>query len=164
MSSFLWTGGIPKPHSFFNHQHLHESLIWQRNQKPQVALPALRLHFGHKIFSFPLLVYKLLTQKKAVISLSGFSVCINSSSHATCTYYCIVCEKIPTWLFADKLFGSPDSLPQEHFTVWPFTSELWVATIAWAADSFVENLQNKTKYHWLAKHQTDLNLPSREMF
>ena len=117
MSSFLWTGGIPKPHSFFNHQHLHESLIWQRNQKPQVALPALRLHFGHKIFSFPLLVYKLGTQKKAVISLSGFSVCINSSSHATCTYYCIVCEKNTyltvcwqvirvSWLFAPGAFHS----------------------------------------------------------
>ena len=43
------------------------------------------------IFSFPLLVYKLGTLKKAVISLSGFSfLCVNSSSHATYIFYCIV--------------------------------------------------------------------------
>ena len=28
------------------------------------------------------------------------------------------------------LLGSPDSFPQEHFTVWPLMSVLWTATIA----------------------------------
>ena len=51
----------------------------------------------------------------------------------------------PTWLLAGRLLGSPDSLPHEHFTVCPFTSLLWIATMAWAADSLVENLQRETK-------------------
>lgn len=41
------------------------------------------------------------------------------------------------------LLGSPASLPQEHLTVWPFTSVLWVATIACVAASFVANLKRE---------------------
>ena len=48
---------------------------------------------------------------------------------------------IATWAFVWILFGSPLSLPQLHLTVWPATSVLCVATIAWAADSLVENLK-----------------------
>ena len=48
-----------------------------------------------------------------------------------------------TW-FVGRLFGSPDSFPQEHLTVWPFTSVLCTATMACAADSFVENLEEKS--------------------
>ena len=55
-----------------------------------------------------------------------------------------------TWLFAERLLGSPDSLPQEHLTVCPLTSVLCTATMACAADSFVENLeQNKQTEEWL---------------
>ena len=39
------------------------------------------------------------------------------------------------------LLGSPLSFPQLHLTVWPATSVLWVATMAWAADSLVANLR-----------------------
>lgn len=45
-----------------------------------------------------------------------------------------------TWLAVGALLGSPDSFPQEHFTTCPLISVLWTATIAWVADSFVENL------------------------
>ena len=52
-------------------------------------------------------------------------------------------EYVRTWL-GGKLFGSPDSFPHEHLTVCPLTSVLWTATMACAADSFVENLKNKS--------------------
>lgn len=41
------------------------------------------------------------------------------------------------------LLGSPLSLPQLHFTVWPLMSVLWTATMACVADSFVENLRRR---------------------
>ena len=46
------------------------------------------------------------------------------------------------------LLGSPLSLPQLHFTVCPATSVLCVATIACAADSFVENLKQIKCYKY----------------
>ena len=48
------------------------------------------------------------------------------------TFTCPVC-----W----ALLGSPLSLPQLHFTVWPLMSVLCTATIACVADSLVENLK-----------------------
>ena len=48
---------------------------------------------------------------------------------------------IATWALVWMLLGSPLSLPQLHLTVCPATSVLCVATIACAADSFVENLK-----------------------
>lgn len=63
---------------------------------------------------------------------------------ATCCPYAVPNGK-PAWLNAwlvivGALFGSPLSLPHEHFTGCAFISELWIATIAWVAASFVENL------------------------
>ena len=46
------------------------------------------------------------------------------------------------------LLGSPLSLPQLHLTVCPATSVLCVATIACAADSFVENLKQIKCYKY----------------
>ena len=59
-----------------------------------------------------------------------------------------------TWLLADRLLGSPDSLPHEHLTVWPLTSVLWTATIACAADSLVENLIRKRILTLVSLHST----------
>lgn len=48
-----------------------------------------------------------------------------------------------TWVVTGVLFGSPDSLPHEHLTGWPLISLLWTDTMAWVADSFVENLPER---------------------
>ena len=55
---------------------------------------------------------------------------------------------IATWALVWMLLGSPLSLPQLHFTVCPATSVLCVATIACAADSFVENLKQIKCYKY----------------
>lgn len=41
--------------------------------------------------------------------------------------------------------GSLDSLPQEHFTGWSAITLPWTPQIAWAADSFEENLLRERK-------------------
>lgn len=61
------------------------------------------------------------------------------------TFTCPVC-----W----ALFGSPLSLPQLHFTVWPLMSVLCTATIACVADSLVENL----KYNQTTNFRLALNV------
>ena len=68
------------------------------------------------------------------------SLTLNLTSHLlTC---------IATWALVWMLLGSPLSLPQLHLTVCPATSVLCVATIACAADSFVENLKQIKCYKY----------------
>ena len=57
------------------------------------------------------------------------------------SYFLLLLTCIATWALVWMLLGSPLSFPQLHLTVWPATSVLWVATMAWAADSLVANLK-----------------------
>ena len=113
--------------------------------------------FLDTIFSFPLLVYKLGTLKKAVISLSGFSfLCVNSSSHATYIFvlhcflkntYLTVCWQViwVSWLFAPGAFHS-------------VPIHVWVVggNYCMSGRFFRWKSAKQQKYHWLAKNQTDL--------
>lgn len=58
-------------------------------------------------------------------------------------------EKNITCPATGALLGSPDSFPQEHFTICPLMSVLCTATIACVADSFVENLEQNEFQHAL---------------
>lgn len=90
--------------------------------------------------SFELLILMVLN-----IILNWLKLCRVKFTVPNCALIYMILQ---TWLLAGRLLGSPDSLPHEHFTVCPFTSLLWIATMAWAADSLVENLKKNIQVYY----------------